>query len=40
VAHIWVGVLICLGFTGNHKKEAWGFLVLISVLEIVMAVRR
>lgn len=40
VAHIWVGVLICLGFTGNHKKEAWSALVLTSVLELVMALRR
>ena len=40
VAHIWVGVLICLGFTGNHKKEAWIALGLITLLEIVMAVRR
>lgn len=40
VAHIWVGVLICLGFTGDHKKEAWVALGLISLLEVVMAVRR
>ena len=40
VAHIWVGVLLCLGFTGDHKKQAWLALGLISVLEVVMAVSR
>jgi hypothetical protein len=40
VAHIWVGVLLCLGFTGDHKKQAWLALGLISLLEVVMAVSR
>ena len=40
MAHIWVGVLLCLGFTGSHKKEAWIALVLTSVLELVMALSR
>lgn len=40
VAHIWVGILICLGFTGNHRKAAWIALASTSVLELVMALRR
>jgi hypothetical protein len=40
MAHIWVGVLICLGFTGSHKKEAWIALALTSVLELAMALRQ
>jgi len=40
MAHIWVGVLLCLGFTGDHKKQAWIALGLTSVLELAMAIRR
>ena len=36
VAHIWVGVLLALGFIGDHKKAAWFALGLISVVEVVM----
>ena len=39
-AHIWVGVLLCLGFVGDHKRLAWIALALISVVEVVMAVMR
>lgn len=40
VAHIWVGVLMALGFVGEHKKVAWLALALITVVEVVMAVLR
>ena len=40
VAHIWVGILLCLGFVGAHRKAAWIALVLISIVEVVMAALR
>ena len=39
-AHIWVGVLLCLGFVGNHRKLAWVALVATSLLELMMAALR
>jgi hypothetical protein len=36
MAHIWVGFLIGMGFYSNEKVFAWGLLLIITVLEVIM----